>query len=114
MDQEQADRDRRMQTRVEQTFQKLAEKLGVGGEDRVRVDLLTHLYGIVRGASVYWRLCPDDFCFQNADGEIIVFGSVNRIVWSPTFGYQISSLHCTPAFRTRYAIIGPLPKDTAF
>ena len=32
--------------------------------------------------------CEDDFCIQYVGGSSVVFGGVNRLLWTPRFGFK--------------------------
>ena len=63
---------------------------------------------VVDAAAEYFKYTVRDFCVQ-AVGGAIVFGGVNRLVWSPRFGFRCERSHCSPAFIARYEQLGPNP-----
>jgi hypothetical protein len=67
-------------------------------------------YLVAESAGYYWEgIQADDFGLQVFDTEYIVFGGVNRIVWSPANGFRPDRSYCTARFLKRYESIGPLP-----
>ncbi len=63
---------------------------------------------VLRWAAFYWLgLNEDDFCLQSGGGEVMVFGGLNRLIWTPSRGYQVDT--GSPQFKARYEGIGPLP-----
>jgi hypothetical protein len=92
--------EERLERRIEHAFQSLP-----GAE---------HLPGIVieiiRAAAVYWRgIDPADFCIQSFSPTSIVFGSTNRLVWTPTGGFRPDRSYCTNKFLGNCAALGYLP-----
>lgn len=39
-----------------------------------------------------------DFCIQSL-GQVVVFGSTNRVTWSPTRGWSLDRSYCTDRFK---------------
>ncbi len=67
---------------------------------------------IVEAASMYWRgLDPYDFCVQNSSPQLasIVFGSTNRLIWSPFTGFYADRSYCSARFLEQYDRLGPIP-----
>jgi len=45
----------------------------------------------------------DDFCIQHVNTEIsVIFGSTNRIIFNPRFGFKMDERYCTSRFKTLY------------
>jgi hypothetical protein len=42
--------------------------------------------------------CPDDFCIQSVSSFSVVFGGVNRLIWSPIRGFRCDTSYCTQKF----------------
>jgi hypothetical protein len=66
-------------------------------EDR---DLPELVLGIVETAFDIFQQChaESDFCFQVVSSSVIVFGSNNRLIWSPALGFRPDASYCTPGF----------------
>ena len=46
-----------------------------------------------------WKECPYDYGIQSDfDGESMVFGSVNRVIWNIYHGFHLEESHCTTNF----------------
>ncbi len=57
---------------------------------------------VIEAAMEFWEDCPNDFCIQTVCCAGIVFGSVNRVVWSPISGFCADREYCTARFLTHY------------
>jgi hypothetical protein len=57
---------------------------------------------VVYYALELWKECPDDFCIQFVDVDCIIFGSVNRVKWTPKRGFSIDRSYCTKKFIEHY------------
>ena len=71
------------------------------------------LSSLVRAAAVYWDgdgIDKLDFCIQLFGVTAIVFGGTNRLVWTPTHGFNPDRPYCTERFLKRYDELGPLPR----
>ena len=57
-------------------------------------------------ASLIFDECgaADDFCLQNVGGAVVVFGGVNRVLWTPIRGFTLDSSFCTREFIKRFHI----------
>ena len=55
------------------------------------------IWGVVAEAMKFWAECPHDFCIQSVSPDSIVFGSVNRVVWT-IHGFRCERSHCTERF----------------
>ena len=61
---------------------------------------------VVELAAEIWDDGPglrEDFCLQHESFPTLVFGGVNRVVWTPRHGFRISESHCTERFKKRFA-----------
>lgn len=66
---------------------------------------------VVSAAASYWDgLDPDDFCVQHVSDVGLIFGSSNRLRWSPETGFAPIRSSCTDRFLKNYDSIGPMPK----
>jgi hypothetical protein len=46
----------------------------------------------------------NDFGFQGiSSGRVLVFGSVNRVLWSASQGFYYDELYCTERFKRRWS-----------
>jgi len=71
-------------------------------------DVLAYL--IAESAGFYWgKTQPEDFVVQFFTADHIVFGSTNRLIWSPATGFRPDRGYCTAKFLKHYDSIGPLP-----
>jgi hypothetical protein len=61
-------------------------------------DVANIVLNIVHAAAVYFEECPDDFCLQHLRLDTIVFGSTNRLIWSPLRGFFPDPSCCTREF----------------
>jgi hypothetical protein len=60
--------------------------------------------GIFKEAARYWEgLDPNDFCLQHMSGGRIVFGSTNRLIWSPETGFYPDEKYCTKRFLNNFS-----------
>ena len=53
--------------------------------------------------------CEDDFCIQYVGGSSVVFGGVNRLLWTPRFGFKLdpaSNPEFVAGFRGRFQLGG--------
>ena len=74
-------------------------------------DVLMHFYTLCEAAAEYWSgLDPYDFCVQSfKNGEVIVFGSTNRLIWSARGGFRPDVSYCTGQFLINCRRLGSLP-----
>lgn len=42
--------------------------------------------------------CPDDFCLQLANWDVLVFGGTNRLKWTPKHGFYPDRGYCSQKF----------------
>ena len=49
-----------------------------------------------------WEECPSDLCIQAEDFDHIIFGSINRVVWTVYTGFRIEKTYCTTQFINHY------------
>lgn len=71
---------------------------------------LSHLLErVVLGAGVYFEECPNDFVVHHAGEGVIIFGNINRLLWTPATGYTIDDAFCSVMFVRRYRVIGRNP-----
>ena len=40
----------------------------------------------------------DDFCVQLVLDHVVVFGGMNRVIWTPRRGFSLDPSYCTPSF----------------
>ncbi len=67
-------------------------------------------YTIAEAASCYWdEATADDFCLQSFDGQSAIFGSSNRLVWTPAAGFRPDCSYCTQRFLEQCDFLGRLP-----
>lgn len=93
-----------MNTKLRERAYQQAEKLHVtaGCSDIV--------IAIVLAAAEYWDTIDlMDFCVQSLNPDVIVFGSVNRLIWTPAHGFRPDRGYCSEKFLATYDQIGPLP-----
>ena len=64
---------------------------------------------LAQAAARYFEECEDDFCVQDAGGEVLVFGGTNRLLWTPARGFYPDRSYCTENFLQHYAAIGRVP-----
>jgi hypothetical protein len=57
---------------------------------------------ICQAAAKYFEHCPRDFCLQHCDGERIIFGGTNRLIWTARSGFVPSDSHCTERFLANF------------
>ena len=59
---------------------------------------------ILEEAKILWEECPSDYCIQyiNDSNGVIVFGSTNRVVWTPRRGFRLEQSHCSERFIEHY------------
>ena len=63
-------------------------------------------------AANYWKESPEDFCLQTiGDNGVLVFGSVNRVQWTPGNGFICFQDSCTPDFIDHFKEIDELNDD---
>jgi hypothetical protein len=43
-----------------------------------------------------------DFCVQNVGPSSVVFGGVNRVIWTPLRGFRRNHVDCTERFATTF------------
>lgn len=68
------------------------------------------IHALVTAAARYWtRVDPTDFCVQMVTPDCIVFGGVNRLIWSPAHGFKPDRSYCTPAFLETCDSLGRAP-----
>jgi hypothetical protein len=66
---------------------------------------------ILFAASRYWEgFEPEDFCLQGIFPDRVIFGSTNRLVWTPGRGFQALASHCNTPFLENARKMGPLPE----
>lgn len=53
---------------------------------------------LVTYAGQFFVECPDDFCVQHAEPDVIVFGGTNRLIWSMRRGFRCDPTYCTQRF----------------
>ena len=54
---------------------------------------------VIDYAKDFWKDCPADFCIQYDDfPEVMIFGSVNRVIWRLESGFTVDKSYCTKAF----------------
>ncbi len=53
---------------------------------------------IVYEALCIWEECPFDFCIQHQTEDSIIFGAVNRVIWTSKHGFNIDESYCTKRF----------------
>lgn len=89
------------------------ERIVTGLDPRGNCEQIIALVGeVIVGAAVYWLdFDADDFCVQSLGPEVAVFGSTNRLVWSPSTGYVPDKSYCNERFYKRALHIGPLPQS---
>jgi len=73
------------------------EKLQANSEE-ILFDIAAEAYEIWEAAG-----CTYDFCVQLVAGDCIVFGAVNRVVWTVKRGFRIDKSYCTERFQQAYA-----------
>jgi hypothetical protein len=96
-----------MNTPPTTTIQKKLEEIQLRYQDEEHLVLW---FDIFEAASRYWEENPDDFCVQSFEGgETIVFGGLNRLIWSPFTGFQADRSYCSKKFLERYDKLGPNP-----
>ena len=44
----------------------------------------------------------NDFCVQHVSAGSIIFGSCNRVIWSPLNGYRADPSHCREEFIEKF------------
>lgn len=72
--------------------------LGTDLQERKEVlqsDLFSYIEHLVE---IIFEECPEDFCIQYMGFTSIVFGGVNRVVWSIKNGLQIDKPYCSEKF----------------
>jgi hypothetical protein len=42
--------------------------------------------------------CPQDFCVQYVSSNSVIFGSTNRVIWTPAKGFIPDRSYCTQKF----------------
>ncbi len=69
-----------------------------GGECKRLVHLVIEL------AAEIWDAdgLREDFCVQHVSYPVVVFGGVNRVRWSPKYGFYIDNSCCTDKFKARF------------
>jgi hypothetical protein len=69
---------------------------------------------LIRTAARYWDgFDADDFCVQHVSPDGIVFGSVNRLIWTPKTGFYPDAQDCNPMFLACAQRLGPVPQPRA-
>ena len=53
---------------------------------------------VIEYSKLFWAKCPNDWCIQHDGEETIIFGSVNRVIWSIWTGFRIDKNSCTENF----------------
>lgn len=72
--------------------------------------LIMLVHGLLTAAARYWsRVDPTDFCVQLVTPDCIVFGGVNRLIWTPAHGFKPDRSYCTPAFLETCDSLGRVP-----
>jgi hypothetical protein len=69
----------------------------------------TLLEQITEAAARYWEGIRGDFCAQHYNGEVIVFGSSNRLIYTPHGGFRPDRSYCTEQFLANCDRLGPYP-----
>lgn len=62
-----------------------------------QLELEEIVWEIVAQAMKLWEESPYDFCIQSVSPDSIVFGSVNRVVWT-IHGFSCEESYCTERF----------------
>ena len=69
------------------------------------VDTATHLlFDILDTAQYLYEKAgfENDFCVQHVSAGSIIFGSCNRVIWSPLNGYRTDPSHCRAEFIEKF------------
>lgn len=62
-------------------------------------------YEVYETARYIYEYCTDDpseFCIQHSSPGRTIFGSINRMAWSPLKGFEVIWESCTPKFKERW------------
>ena len=65
-------------------------------------DKVVIIDSVINEARDLWECCPNDFCIQYVSCNVIVFGSINRVVWNVKNGFRIDASFCTEKFITNF------------
>lgn len=44
----------------------------------------------------------EDFCVQHISLTLVIFGGVNRLLWSVKYGWVLDKSYCSPKFISRF------------
>ena len=79
---------------------KLQEKLcNIRQDDKNDITLLV----CEMAASIFEEIgCPDDYCIQDISGYRVIFGGLNRVVFTPFDGFWADQIYCTANFLDKF------------
>ena len=60
------------------------------------------VFSVIDTAATFFEGFDTDFGIQYRDSDNIIFGGLNRIVWSPLKGFRIDRDYCTPDFIAQF------------